>query len=245
METQNEKIEDSKTNLEHDTQSGSTYRRSTTNSVAETSGNTSTASVSDAGSNGLLHLRKAGSAGGKATGSQSSSVSHHAESLAGGPGEKSEATNAVKNEMNSAKKHTDASNDGKTNVKSNVKTKFPPDDETTETITDKSRTTSARASPPVAMKRAPSPVGSRPGTPLDKIPRTLVVNTPPINQLSPLPPIKPNSPPEGKDALENTPSDSESTPIGSQNCEDLTNTPERRLRKIYTTRSKILSDQGM
>ena len=100
-----------------------------------------------------------------------------------------------------------------------MKTKVPPGDKTAKIVTNKSGTTGVKRSPPVATKRASSPVGSRPGTPLEKIPRARAVNTPPINQLPPLPPIKPKSPPD-------TQSDSEHNLIVSQNSKDeLTNTP--------------------
>ena len=233
MENQNEKVDESKTNLQQNTQNSFTTVQSTTNAATETNNdNSNSASTSDAASNGLLPLRKTGSAGGKAAGSQSSSLNHHTEGSAGGPKEQHDrgmkATTKVNSEMNSVKKHTDGAkvplNGSATpvNGKSAVKTKMSSSDKTTKTITDKGGTTSTRTSPPIATKRtssASSPVSSRPGTPLEKIPRARAVNTPPINQLPPLPPIKPKSSPD-------TPSDQEHTLVVSQNSkEDLTNTP--------------------
>ena len=230
METTNEKVDESKTSLPQNSQSGVTNGQSNTNGVTETNnGNSSSVSASDAGSKGLLPLRKTGSAGGKATDSQSSNSNHHTEGSTGGPKEKNDrgkkGTTEVNSEVNSVKKHTDRAkvplNGSLTpvNGKSAVKTKVPSSDKTTKTITDKGGTTGARTSPAVATKRTSSPVGSRPDTPLEKIPRARAVNAPPINQLPPLPPIKPKSPPD-------TPSDSEHTLVVSQNNkEDLTNTP--------------------
>ena len=227
MENQNEKVDESKTSLQQNTQGGVTTGQSTANGSAET--DNSNSGVTDVGSNGLLPLRKTGSAGGKVTGSQSNSSNRHTEGSAGGPKEKNDrgkkGTTAVNNEVNSVKKHTDGAkvplNGSVTpvNGKSAVKTKVPSSDKTAKIVTDKSGTTGGRTSSPVATKRASSPVGSRPGTPLEKIPRARTVNTPPINQLPPLPPIKPKSPPD-------TPSDSAHTHVVSQKSkEDLENTP--------------------
>ena len=148
MENQNEKVDESKTNLQHNTQSGTTNGKSTTNGATETNNdNSGSASASDAGSNSLLPLRKTESAGSKATDWQSSSLNHHSEGSAGGPKEKNDkgkkGTTEVNSEMNSAKKHTDGAKvplDGSgtpVNGKSAVKTKVSSSDKTTNTIRDK------------------------------------------------------------------------------------------------------------
>ena len=76
MENQNEKIDESKTNLQQNTQNGFTNGQSTTNGVTETNNSNNT---SDAGSNGLPRPRRTGDRLIKATDSQSSSLNNHTE----------------------------------------------------------------------------------------------------------------------------------------------------------------------